>query len=228
MAEEGIFADAAAPLLEATDTEALLTLWPLCQEMAMVRPGMATVRTLTADSTWSNSMEEMFQVSDASFATKLRWRRSYQGGRTIAQPAATARQLAVSRRLAGQQKGDQRHVAEISLAGPAGFDPDEVVNAIMLLVASKGLNLQEVSSTAITQPGNWQRVSTGASHGPAGRMLLHLQHPDHVAFVRSMLHERAFQAGADLITTLVQTEEESFAGRGARNRAGPLVPQHSV
>ena len=41
VAEEDIFADAAAPLLEATDTEALMALWPLCQEMAMVRPGLA-------------------------------------------------------------------------------------------------------------------------------------------------------------------------------------------
>ncbi len=48
MVEEDMFADAAAPLLEATDTEALV--WPLCEEMAMDRPGLATVRSLTADS----------------------------------------------------------------------------------------------------------------------------------------------------------------------------------
>ncbi len=47
MAEEDMFA--AAPLLEATDTEALMALWPSRQGMAMVRPGVATVRSLTAD-----------------------------------------------------------------------------------------------------------------------------------------------------------------------------------
>ncbi len=99
LAEADIFADAAAPLLEATDTEALMALWFLCQEMAMVRPGLAT------DSVWSSRMERMFQENAESFATKLRWRKTYQGGGTIAQPAATARQLALSQRLAGQAAG---------------------------------------------------------------------------------------------------------------------------
>ena len=159
MAKEDIFADATAPLLEATDAEALLALWPLCQEMAMVRPGLATVRSLTADSTWSRCMEELFQASADSFATKLKWRKSYHGGRTIAQPQATARQLALSRRLAGQQLSERRHVAEVSIAGPASCDTEEVAYAIMTIVASKGMVLQEVPSSALTQPDNgsgWQ------------------------------------------------------------------------
>ena len=50
----------------------------------MVRPGLATIRSLTADSVWSSRMELMFQENADSFATKLRWRKSFQGGRTIA------------------------------------------------------------------------------------------------------------------------------------------------
>ena len=75
MCEEDILADSSAPLLEDTDTEAMLALWPLCQEMAMIRPGLATVRTLSADSVWHGRMELGFQEDASSFATKLRWRR---------------------------------------------------------------------------------------------------------------------------------------------------------
>jgi hypothetical protein len=75
MSEEDIFAETAAPLLEATDTEALLALCPLCQEMAMVRPGLAAVRSLMDDSVWSSRMELMFQENADSFATKLMWRK---------------------------------------------------------------------------------------------------------------------------------------------------------
>ncbi len=55
--EEDIYSDASAPLLEATKIAASLALWPLCQDMATVRPGLASVRTLTADAVWSGRMD---------------------------------------------------------------------------------------------------------------------------------------------------------------------------
>ncbi len=75
--KEDIYSDASAPLLEATDTAALLALWPLCQKMAMARPGLGSVRTLTADAVWSGCAEQIFQEGATSFATKRRWRKSF-------------------------------------------------------------------------------------------------------------------------------------------------------
>ena len=98
--------------------------------------------------------------------------------------------------------------------------------AIITLVAAKGLFLQEVPGSATIQPGHWQRLEGSALHGPAGRLQLHVHNSDQVATLKSLLHERACQAGADRVAIDVQTEGQSFAGRGARSRAGlPAAPR---
>ncbi len=53
--------------------------------------------------------------------------------------------------------------------------------AIIMLVAAKGLTLQEAPGSAITQPGHWQRLEGSALHGPSGRLQLHVHNSDQVA-----------------------------------------------
>ncbi len=87
----------------------------------------------------------------------------------------------MSKRLAVQQPGEPRHVVEIATSGFDSFDPAEVANAIMTLVAAQGWLLQETPDTAITQPGQWQWMASSAAHGPAGRLRVHLRNADEVA-----------------------------------------------
>lgn len=194
----------------------------------MVRPGLATVRTLSAESVWNGRMELRFQEDAASFATKLRWRRSFHGGRVIAQPAATARQLAVSKRLAGQPPAAQRCLAEVATAGTDNFDPAEVARAIMTIVQAELQGLQEIPATAVSEPGQWQQLASSASQGPARRLRIHLHNADQIIVLQRLLHERVLKAGDELVTVLVVTEEQTFAGKGARGRAGPLTGLNSA
>jgi hypothetical protein len=134
----------------------------------------------------------------------------------------------LSKRLASQHPGAQRRVTEISMAGPTSFDPAAVANAMMTLVATQGWGLHEVSRYAVAQPGHWQILASAALHGPAGRLQAHLRNEARVAASKTLLHERASQTRADLVTILVQTEEQSFAGRGARGRASPPAQKFSA
>ena len=62
--------------------------------------------------------------------------------------------------------------------------------------------------------------------GNTGNMLLHLGSQTEVDKVRDLLHDRAFQAGSDLIAMTVHTAD--FRPRGSRRRAGPPGPSHSA
>ncbi len=99
-----------------------------CLSGGQSRPGdpFRSYSILTYGVVWSSRVEDA-----ESFAAKLRWGRSVQGGRALAQPAATACQLAVSRRFAGQREDSMQHKLQIATAGPASFDPAEVMHAIV-------------------------------------------------------------------------------------------------
>eukprot|EP00959_Pyramimonas_sp_CCMP1952_P194037 4057627-Pyramimonas_sp.AAC.1 len=68
--------------------------------MAFVTNKTLTLRSLAAQRVWEEKLESMFATDSSCFASKLRWRRSRNGGRTIAQPEATQRQLHAPRRVA--------------------------------------------------------------------------------------------------------------------------------
>ncbi len=48
---------------------------------------------MAANATWDVKLEYVFAEDQSYFISKLRWRRSRNGGRTISQPAATQRQM---------------------------------------------------------------------------------------------------------------------------------------
>ena len=226
-ADESIYADAAAPLLELASPEALKEFLPLCQEAMYVKPALVLVRTLASLEVWDSRMDRAYQEDAARAALRLRWRQSYRGGRTIAQPAATGRQLQAARRAVnapGPTPAD--HSITISVPSGTAAVPDEILEAVQQLLKNQGLLLQRAADSAPPRPGTWQPVKSTTGGGNTGSMMLHLGSQPEVDKVRNLIHDRAFQAGSDLVSMSVHTAD--FRARGSRRRAGPPGIPHSA
>ena len=55
--------------------------------------------------------------------------------------------------------------------------------------------------------------------GPSGRLKLCLSSPEQTALVRSVLHDKAFQLGVDLVTLVVH-DDASLAQQAKNGRRG--------
>ena len=165
---------------------------------------------------------------------KLRWRRSRNGGRVIAQPAATQRQLQASHRVATATAATAtQHTAEVSVCGDVGHDGRQMELQIVELLRAVGVQLTEVPSTAVAAPGMWQSIPNCTAAGPSGRLRLHLATVAEVQLVRQTLHDKAFQHGPDLVSMAVNDDvsldaQTKNGRRGARRRAGPSAAAASA
>ena len=161
-------------------------------------------------------------------ALRLRWRQSYKAGRIIAQPAATGSQLQAARRAVSTQgPAAVEHVVTVAPAVVATAAPEEIMEAIRLLIASRGLALQEIADGQATAPGQWQPLPSASGGGPSGKMRLHLSAPEEVELIRDLLHDKAFQSGSDMVSLTVQ--DADFRPRRARRRAGsPAAASNSA
>jgi hypothetical protein len=217
MAGESIYSDKTAPLIELSEPEAFADFWPLCQEAAFITKGSLTVRTMANTEVWSRRFDDSYKGSSSSFGVRLRWRKSCRGGRVIAQPAATGQQLAAARK---QVRADKQQIElgmiDISLAGTAAFDPQEVLQEIVKLISARVAPLTQVADHTVTTPGQWQAVELSTAAGPSGRLRAHMGSEALACAVRDLLHDKAFQAGESLVTLQVHGEGQSFARRGAR------------
>ena len=105
-----------------------------------VKPNVLTIRTLATVETWEGRMNHIYQQEVSMAALRLRWRQSYKAGRTIAQPAATGSQLQAARRaVATPGPAAMEHVVTVAPAVAATAAPKEIMEAIRLLIASRGL-----------------------------------------------------------------------------------------
>jgi len=223
IAAEKMFSDNGVMLLEVMDPAAALKVAPLCSEMAFVTPRLLTVSLLTAPTLWEDP---------TCFVAKLRWRRSRNGGRVIAQPAATQRQLQASHRVATAAAATQ-HTAEVSVCGSVGHDGRQLALLIVEVLQGVGVQLAEAPSTATTASGMWQSITSCTAEGPSGRLRLHLSTASEAQLVRRTLHDRAFQHGPDLVSLAVFDDASLDAQtkngrRGARRRAGPSAATASA
>jgi hypothetical protein len=222
LAAEDIFADNAAMLLDLSDPRAALEVVALCDDMAYVSAKLVTVRSVTAPAVWEDRLEHLFAETPASCITRIRWRKSRNGGRTIAQPAATARQVQASIRVgkAGPAAAAALpHLAEVSLHGNLGHDVRQVELQILRVLEGHGIVLHELVEPAPTLPNSWQSVGSDMTSGPSGRLKLCLSSPEQMALVRSVLHDKAFQLGVDLVTLVVH-DDASLAQQAKNGRRG--------
>jgi hypothetical protein len=226
VASEALFANNAAMIIEASDPAAAMQVVALCQEMAFVAPKTLTITSMADSATWEDKLERMFADDPSCFISKLRWRRSRNGGRTIAQPAATQRQMQASQRVATVSAAATKSTAEVVINGHLGHNGRQVVLQIIQVITDRGLVLQERCETTPSVEGSWLAVASSTTSGPAGRLQLHLSSEEELSLVRNLLHDKAFQLGSDMVSLSVLDDtalasQAKNGRRGARSRANP-------
>ena len=153
-----------------------------------------------------------------------------QWGRTVAQPAATQRQLQAARRVvAAPAEVRPEPRVEIDIRGQLGFAARDVELRIIKVLEDTGMQLSELADAECSRPGMWSSVAAATSDAPSGRLRLHLS----TAGQAEALHDKAFQLGPDLISLSVSDDADLVAQatngrRGARRRAGPPVATSSA
>jgi hypothetical protein len=226
VASEALFANNAAMIIEVTDPAAAFSVVALCEEMAFISPRALTVTSLAACATWEDRLEHTYAEDPACFVSKLRWRRSRNGGRSIAQPAATQRQMQASQRVATAAPRASSAMADITINGSLGHNGRMIELQVIKVLTDRGLALQERAATAPSVAGSWLSVASSTSAGPSGRLQVHLASEEELEEVRLCLHDRAFQMGCDMISLTI-TDDTALAlqakngRRGARSRASP-------
>lgn len=227
IASEGIFGNNAALLLEVTDASAALRVAPLCDEMAYVTGMLVTLTTLAPPDVWERQLEDIFTEDPARSITKLRWRRSRNGGRTVAQPAATQRQMQAAHRVAGPQAPHPSVLVDVAVQGPLGYDGQLVEQQLIGIVQASGISVARCSRGTASTPGSWTSVAAPLASGASGRLRLHVRDGAEAATIRALLHDKAFQLGSDLISMTVTDDLSQAAqaknGRGGAGRPAPRV-----
>jgi hypothetical protein len=226
VASEAVFANNAAMILEVSDPAAACAVVALCEEMAFISPKALTITSLAAQTTWEARLEQLFAEDPSCFASKLRWRRSRNGGRTIAQPAATQRQMQASQRVATAPPTAGPAVAEITINGNLGHNGRRIELQIIQVLSDLGLTLLERAASAPAAGGTWHSIEASTSSSPSGRLMVLLHTEAELDAVRLALHDRAFQLGGDMISLTVADDvalamQAKNGRRGARSRASP-------
>ena len=228
LAAEDIYADNAAMLLDVSDPMAALKVLALCDEMAFVTAKLVTVRSIAAPTAWEDRVEEIFSEDPGCCVSRLRWRRSRNGGRTIVQPAATSKQIQAAIRVERTCPAMQAvpFQAEITLHGHVGHGVSQIHGQIMAVLGAQGLSLMQIGAAETLQPDTWQAIGADMAAGPSGRMRLCLSSAAEVAAVRGILHDKAFTMGPDTITMAVHDDDtlamQAKNGRGgARQKVAP-------
>ena len=161
-----------------------------------------------------------------------RWRPSRNGGRTVAQPAATRQQLKASQRVAAARAQPTTRTltsgvpAEVSVLGHLGHEAQQVQEHIIAVLSAGGVKLTEKAAGETLPPGSWGPIPSSEASGPSGRMRLQLKTVEQAALVHSLLHEKTIQRGSDVISLAVAVDEDlaeqaKNSRRGASRRPGP-------
>ena len=229
VALDDIYSDGAAPLLELSSPMAAPLLGPLCEEMAFVGPKRLTIRSLASPERWEKLLEEVFASDPSCCGIRLRHRSSRQGDRVIAQPAATRRQLDACAREAARdasQIGTRApRCVRVQASGLAGGDGALIVQGILAHLAAQGLPFAPAAAGSQMQPGQWMALQD-LQENVDGRLCLTVADEIQAQQELSLVHEKAFAVGGDVITITAvedgaQREAAKNGRRGGRRGAPP-------
>ena len=156
-------------------------------------------------------------------ATRLKWKPSRNGGRTIATPSSTTSALGATRRRGGRPPSALDHLTEVIVKGDIGRQDGEVIGLLMdHLNAKTGLGVKAAGDIRNPKTGEYvyqAAVDTGA---PAGKVKLLLSDGDSVRRVFATLHGQTLQVGTDHIAIEVSNDLVNAAaasGNDLRGRA---------
>ena len=227
---DDIFGDGAAPLLEVASPLAAPMMSSLCDEMAFVGPKRLTVRTFASPEAWGEKLEQAFAEDPDCCALRLRWRPSRLGGRVIAQPAATRRQLDACAREAARVAVPPGAAAprqvQVQTSAPVRYDGAAVVHGLLAHLASQGLSFSPAAELAPLQAGQWAALKDQLGDSVDGRLRLAVGSEAQARQVVELLHEKAIVIGSDVITVtasedgLLQSASKNCR-RGRRRGAAP-------
>ena len=222
IASEDIFADNGALLVDLSGSQAANGVSHLCEEFAFITGKQAAVRTSAAVELWEEALHKTSIEHPEAFISRLRWRQSRNGGRMVAQPQATRPQMQATQHQARQEASiSNPNVVSVQMLSRGVQDFRQLETSLVTHLAVQGLVLQEAVPGEAARPNTW--VSMPSSSGQAaGRMQLRLSTVAAAAQLVQMLHEKAIQVGADVVTLSI-TEERQLAAQAAKNgrrRAG--------
>ena len=223
---KALYADRSALLLQVTAAAAAVASWTLCEQMVVVSPTLALVKTDADPAMWRTHMDRALQEDPTVAALQLKFKASWEGGRTFVVPTATPAQMAATRRTRGKYPAETQphHLAtEVSICGATGYDPLQAVTVLMRVVAQKtGITLQNASLEDVAPAGTWRWLAATDPTAPPGRVRLQLASMEQVRAVHESVHNRSIEIGVDLVAIAVQNDLLDIAGLGPGNgRGGP-------
>jgi len=205
-ASDDIWHDNAAPLLELSAPAAFFAVSALCEQAVYVSPKVVTCRTLAPADAWESKLQELFQADPMCSISKLKWRPSRNGGRVIAQPAATRQQVRAAQRHASQ--GEPNLQSDIRVLGILGHRTRPTLEHLVARLAAGGLPLQEAADRGPLPPMHWRPMAAATSRAPAPGFQVRVSEESQLTTIRSLLHEKSIQLGADMLTITVESEVE--------------------
>ena len=135
-----LFSDTNAPLMEISAPGAAIHSATLCKQMVFVTPRLAIIKTDTTKEAWRTHVDDIMQEDTACVVLRIKHKTSWLGGRpgqVWVTPSATQNKLSAARRTkasAIDNPQPQHMVANISIGGAIGWDPQAVVAHLTQLV----------------------------------------------------------------------------------------------
>ena len=193
--------------------------WKLCSQMYPLSNSRLLLCTDATAETWTEVMAKDYADDPAHSATRLRCRASYNGGRTVATPAATTTQISASRRRSGKTRSTSDLTAEVRIRGEVGHDDTAILDKLMSHVCgATGLQFQRAADIDNPRAGEYIHCVSPAI--PAGTLKVLARAPDDIRRLYAALHGQSILVGADHVAIEVINDLINIqAGTGEDSRA---------
>ena len=198
------YLDRSALLVEMTDWEALQSVEHLCEDILPISPKVALIHTGVLSSTWDNILTDTMKNNPSQCILRIKWRRSYHGGRPWAQPAVTSAQMQAVKTHAnikrqGRALGSGKDLeSTISIPKSLGPAPVALVEELMKNIGIEfGAVLNQKQEDATLEPGDWCMLKHPGTQDPTGRMRIRLSNSDDVKKLEDMFHAQPVEVGGE-------------------------------
>ena len=208
--------------LEHLDARCHHHFWQLCSEMLWVDPKRFLVVTEATQEVLTQTMIDVMNKDGGLAATRLKWKPSRCGGRTIASPSQTANALAAGRRRTNKITSTMHSIAEVVVNGDTGHEDAEILKRIMDHACQAiGLHLCVAASPDNPKAGEYIHLASRDVVAPAGRLSVLLKVPNEVYRLYAALHGQALLVNGDYVEISVLNDKvrmEVAAGNDPRAR----------
>ena len=209
---ESLYADPAARRVEFTSTDAVPQINQLVEHMVMVSPRLGLMHSRHSAEEWTAALTTMHHANPEVCATLVTWRRPHHRPQLFAAPemlqtrATATRRTAQTRSRPSRLMRYRRDLLNISIRGPFGLDPDQLLVALMQQVHAclgrplvQGKGEYELDTHMFWDP----RDPKGAW---AGTLTLYLPDLAETAAEHALLEGATLQIGTSFATIWVRSQ----------------------